>query len=340
MRVVLKGIHRVKRKLANGEMKVHFYAWRGGPAIEAKPGTPEFVREYHDAHASLRQPRAGTFMTIIAQYKAAPEFTSLAASTRRAYVAYIKLIEDGFGDLPVAALADRRVRGEFKTWRDSFAETPRKADYAWTTLARIMSFAKDRGIIATNPCERGGRLYVADRKDKIWTEQDIAAVLAVASSEIQLALVLALWSGQRQGDLLRLPWSAYETPYIRLRQSKGGRRVAMPAGAPLRTLLDATSRRGPLILTNTLGRPWTSDGFRTSWGKVCERAGIDGLTFHDLRGTAVVRLAIAGASVPQIAAVTGHSLKDVEAILDAHYLGRDIQLAEAAVLKLEARTKL
>lgn len=74
--------------------------------------------------------------------------------------------------------------------------------------------------------------------------------------------------------------------------------------------------------------------------KACERAGISGLTFHDLRGTAVVRLAIAGASVPQIAAVTGHSLKDVEAILDAHYLGRDIQLAEAAVLKLEARTKL
>lgn len=61
---------------------------------------------------------------------------------------------------------------------------------------------------------------------------------------------------------------------------------------------------------------------------------------HDLRGTAVGRLAIAGASVPQIAAVIGHSLKDVEAILDAHYLGRDIQLAEAAVLKLEARTKL
>jgi integrase len=74
--------------------------------------------------------------------------------------------------------------------------------------------------------------------------------------------------------------------------------------------------------------------------KACDRTGISGLTFHDLRGTAVVRLAIAGASVPQIAAVTGHSLKDVEAILDAHYLGRDIQLAEAAVLKLEARTKL
>ena len=43
---------------------------------------------------------------------------------------------------------------------------------------------------------------------------------------------------------------------------------------------------------------------------------------------------------PQIAAVTGHSFGDVESIRDAHYLGRDIQLAEAAVLKLEARTKL
>jgi integrase len=107
-----------------------------------------------------------------------------------------------------------------------------------------------------------------------------------------------------------------------------------------RPLLDSTVRRGPLILTNTRHRPWTSDGVRTSWGKSCDRAGITDLTFHDLRGTAVVRLAIAGASVPQIAAVTGHSLKDVEAILDAHYLGRDIQLAEAAMLKLEARTIL
>ena len=63
-------------------------------------------------------------------------------------------------------------------------------------------------------------------------------------------------------------------------------------------------------------RPWTSDGFRTSWSKACDRAGISGLTFHDLRGTAVVRLAIAGATVPEIATFTDHSLRDVEAILE------------------------
>src|SRR5262249_51202909 len=44
------------------------------------------------------------------------------------------------------------------------------ADYAWTVLQRILSVAKDRGKIKTNPCERGGRLYEADRSDKLWTD--------------------------------------------------------------------------------------------------------------------------------------------------------------------------
>jgi hypothetical protein len=180
----------------------------------------------------------------------------------------------------------------------------------------------------------------ADRADKVWGETEIAALLSVASKEIKLALVLALWTGQRQGDLLRLPWSSYDGGLVRSRQSKTGRRITMPAGARLKVLFDGTERRSPLILTNSYGRPWTSDGFRTSWSKACARAAVSGLTFHDLRGSAVVRLALAEATVPQIATFAGHSLKDVEAILDTHYLGRDIQVAEAAVLKLEKRTKL
>src|ERR1019366_2665955 len=118
------------------------------------------------------------------------------------------------------------------------------------------------------------------------------------------------------------------------------RRVPLPVGEPLRILLDRTARRSPMILTTIRGKPWTSDGFRTSWAKACKKAGITGLTFHDLRGSAVVRLALVDATVPQIATFTGHGLRDVEAILDAHYLGRDVKLAEIAVMKLETRTKL
>ena len=34
--------------------------------------------------------------------------------------------------------------------------------------------------------------------------------------------MLALWSGARQSDILRLPWSAYDGKHIRLRQGKTG----------------------------------------------------------------------------------------------------------------------
>ena len=278
MRVHLKGVHRVGMRLANGEIRTYYYAWRGGPRIDALPGTPDFIRSYQEAHASLRRPKAGTMMTLIAEFKGSADFRALAPSSIRAYLNYIKQVENEFGDMPLAALDDPRVRGEFKTWRDKFSNTPRTADYLWTTLARILSFSKDRGLISTNPCEGGGRLYTADRTDKFWRDEDIAKFLSSAKPEMALALMLALWTGQRQGDLLRLPWSAYDGSHFRLQQSKTGRRVIIPAGEPLKALLARTEARCPMILTTQRGKPWTSDGFRTSWGKACATAGIEGLT--------------------------------------------------------------
>lgn len=203
----------------------------------------------------------------------------------------------------------------------------------------MLSIAKDRGKIDRNVCERGGRLYVSDRADMIWEAEHIRAFIAVASPELQQALMLALWTGQRQGDLLRLPWSAYVDPHIRLLQSKTKRRVVVPAGGPLRATLAGMTKRSTTILTNTRGRSWTEDGFRTSWDKAATKAGISDLRFHDLRGTAVTRLALAKASVPQIASVTGHSLKEVESILDTHYLGGRLELAEQAMSLLEANVR-
>lgn len=46
MLVKIKGIHRVKRRLADGTTRVHYYAWRGGPAMTAAPHTEDFALEY------------------------------------------------------------------------------------------------------------------------------------------------------------------------------------------------------------------------------------------------------------------------------------------------------
>jgi integrase len=208
-------------------------------------------------------------------------------------------------------------------------------------LARVLSWAKGRGKITVNPCERGGRVYNETRVDFIWSEDDEAAFLRHAPAHLHLPLLLAAWTGQRQGDLLRLTWSAYDGSEIRLRQSKSVRRghkpvnVRIPIAGPLKAALDATPKRSPIILLNSDGRPWTSSGFRASWRKACAKAGIIDLTFNDLRGTAVTRLALAGCTEAEIVSTTGHSLNDVRSILDAHYLHRDPALARSAIAKLE-----
>ena len=118
-------------------------------------------------------------------------------------------------------------------------------------------------------------------------------------------------------------------------KSKTGARVVIPVGAPLKAALDAAQKHGPLILTNSRRRPWTSHGFQSSWRTAVKRAGIVGVTFHDLRGTAVTRLALVGCTEAEIATITGHSLRDVHSILDANYLHRDAALGESAIRKLE-----
>ena len=342
MRVRLKGINPVRKKLADGTVRTYWYAWKSGPPLRGEPGTPEFVASYNEAVAQRVMPPQGVILSILQGYQASENYRGLADSTRRGYIALIKRIEKDFGDFPLSALTDRRTRGVFMAWRDKIAANSgrRQADYAWSVLARVLSWALDRGLIAANPCTHGGRLYRGSRADKIWSADDEAAFLASAPAHLHLPLLLALWTGQRQGDLLRLSWSAYDGQRIRLRQSKTGARVVIPVGAPLKAALDATARKSPVMLVNSDGKPWTSDGFRASWRKACAASSVVGLTFNDLRGTAVTRLALVECTEAEIATITGHSLRDVRSILDANYLHRDPKLGENAIRKLEKGTKI
>lgn len=340
MRIRLKGIARTRKRLATGEYRIYWYAWRGGPRLQGNPGSPEFIASYNTAVSARLPTPKSNLAWIIDSYENSVAFHGLAPKTKKDYKRFLASICNKFGDCPTEALNDRRVRGDFLQWRDAIALTsPRQADYTISVFARVLSWAKDRAIIAENPLERPKRVWKGSRAEKVWSDEDEFKFLALASSQMALAFLLAVWTGQRQGDLLRLTWKAYDGESIRLRQSKTGRTVEVLVGSPLKMALDTTPRTSPYIIASGSNRPYTSDGFRASWGKACKRAGIKGLTFHDLRGTAVTRMAQTGCTELEIAAVTGHAVSDVTSILDKHYYSRDPSIAKRAIHKLEKRTK-
>src|ERR1700722_18298662 len=145
-----------------------------------------------------------------------------------------------FGDFPIKALVDPRARAVLLEWRDQLAKTSlRQADYAYGTLARILSWAHNRGLIAKNPCAKAGKLYHGNRASKIWNDEDVERFLRTSPIYLRLAMLLAINTGQRQGDLLRLPWSAYDGTTIKLRQRKTGAYVPIPVANALKNALDA-----------------------------------------------------------------------------------------------------
>lgn len=333
-RVNLKGVHTTSKRLSDGSLRRYYYAWKGGPRLIGEPGSPEFIASYEAAHARRRMPAPHLFRAIIADYKASRDFAELAPRTRKDYLKHISSIEEEFGDMPISALDDPRVTRAFLDWRDNLTCGARQADYAFTVLTRILSWARDRGLTSWRPPSRIKKLYHGNRSEMIWLPGDIGAFRQACSEELWWALVLGLETGQRQGDLLRLPWSNYDGAFIRLRQGKTGQRVEIPVTPTLRDLLAKIPRRAPQILTSTRGRPWSADGFRTAWRRAAREAGITDLTFNDLRGSAVVRLAEAGCTVPEIAAITGHTIRSAHGIIE-RYLPRTRELAMAAVAKLE-----
>ena len=267
--------------------------------------------------------------------------------------------EAEFGDMPMAALDDPRVRRDFMDWRESVARASgeREADNRLSAVSAMLTWAVERGQITANHLRGFKRLYHADRSEIIWLPAHVAAFMAVASIEMQRAMILAFHTGQRQGDLLRLPWSAYDGTTITLRQGKArrgrspGPPISVPCTAALRRMLDGMERTSPLILTTKTGQSFKKRYFARLWDETATAAGLESITlpgfdepvrlhFHDLRGTTVTLLSESGSTPQQIATITGHSLKTVHRILE-RYLARTSGLAEQAIFNWEnsPRTK-
>lgn len=350
MRVMLKGVHTVKKRLADGTERIYHYAWRGGPRLQGAPGSPEFIAAFNAATARTIDPEIATVGELIDHFACGktPEWRKLSPRTKADLDHAFRLARPKFGKMRLIAVNAHGARAEFKKWRDGIS-SDRTADKAWAGLRRLFNYAIDNEWIARNPCRAGGRRYRGSRADIIWTDADVQRFLAAAPAHMRTPFLIALWTGQRLGDILRLTWSAYDGRRIRLKQSKTGRNVSPLVAGELKRHLDAL-REGIgdadltaiHIVTNAHGRPWASTrSFGKSFARARAAAGLSGLTFHDLRGTAVTRMAMQpGTTTIKIASITGHSLKEVETILERHYLAAVQEMGDSVILRMNRERKL
>ena len=311
--------------------KRYNYAWRGGPRLLTKPGSPEFLRELQDRLDERKTGDRRKISGLCAMYRANDAWKNLSDKTRKNWSPWLDRIQDHFGNLSMASFDRPLIRQAIKAWRDKFKATPRSADVGLQVLSRLLSFGKEEGLLATNACADIPHLYKNDRASIIWTPEDLAQLAKHASKEIVWAAQLGALTGLRQADLLRLSWSHVGEHCISIRTNKTGRTAEIPLYAALTALLAEIPKRATTILTSTDGVPWKT-GFGASWQAAIKRAEID-KHFHDLRGTAATRLYLADQSIREIAQTMAWSEDRVEALIN-RYVKRD-ELMKDRVRRME-----
>jgi integrase len=310
-------------------------AWRAGQlaAVEA-----EGLRAQPD-----------TVGALIDGYKASRHWARLAPRTRRGYDQCLAILRDWAGAAPLAAITPRRVEALYA----SMYETRPSYANAVLRVARILfAFAVADERIADNPARKIRMAGVKSAAGRIWTAAEVEAFAAAADARgftsIATAVAINYWLGQRPSDVRELPRDAVAADgMIRLTQSKTGARVALPAGAvPVIAARLAADRRAwsdrrihptTLIADERTGGAYTENAFRRRFDVIRAQAAagrpeMRDIQFRHLRHTAVTRLAEAGCTTPEIAAITGHSLAGVDQILE-RYLVRTETLARRAFAK-------
>lgn len=284
--------------------------------------------------------------------KSSPRWKKLGANSRRDYKSKLAIFEAEFGDIAVAALR----KSDLYTWWEELY-TARGHAMANGTLAVVrllLSYAVMKDWRHDNPAIKLGLETVAPRC-VVWSPSEIERLVATADAmghaSIGDAVVVALHTGQREGDCLALKWQKAADGRAIFKQGKTGARVVVPFTPALeRRLAEIQARRASqavvpldaeIVLEERTGLPYTPNRFSKLFRKVRvraaegeENAAIADKMFLDLRDTAVTRLALAGCTVPEIRAITGHTLETVHQVLQ-HYLALDDRMAASGIERLK-----
>jgi integrase len=302
------------------------------------PASLEFWAEYQrltGQSVAPEAPQGGTFDALIAGYKAAPEFTMRTARTLSEYTRHLNTISRIWGHRLVRGVRAKHVL----ELRDAFAETPTKADHLVSVLSLLIAWGIPRDYADINPCREISDLAQSDGYPP-WEEADIDYAQGQLAAHLWRVAAVALYTGQRQSDVLKMDWSAIAAggDEIRVRQDKTRKPLWIPIHRELRPVLDRLEKVSTRILTNSRRLPWAS-GFKAAWQNEMSKPVFAAfrerrLVFHGLRKSSVVMLLEAGCTDAEVAAITGQWRQMVE-----HYsiMVNQRKLARSAILKWQAK---
>lgn len=304
----------VRHRLADGTVKEYTYSIK-------KPKKRQ----------SLYEPN--TIGALLLAYEGSPEWDALAKSTKAARRIYLRELH------PLKHYAATGLNRKIVlNFRDQIAKYRGKgaADVFTHSVRALLSWAVEREWIAHNPVTRVRNLSTGTLPT--WTEAEARLAMRDLPEPWRRAVVLAYHTGQRLTDLTRMNWSAYDGAVIRLVQQKTKIALVIPAALELQAELVAWARdrSTTTILAGPTGKPWLAQTLSSYLSRELDRIGIARrLTIHGLRKLAATRLAEAGCSAHEIAAITGHKTL---AMVQSYTRAADQErMAVAAVIRLQAK---
>jgi integrase len=218
------------------------------------------------------------------------------------------------------------------------AEKPENANGLRKALRAMMKHAVETGVCADDPTRDVRAVRVKSDGFHSWTDAEIAQFEKhhPIGSRARLALALLLYTGQRRSDVVHMGRQHVRIGALFVRQVKTGAELAIPILPELGAIIAATATDHLTYLTTHFGQPFTAAGFGNWFRAQCDAVDLKHCSTHGLRKAEARRLAEAGCTEHEIAAITGHaSLREITRYTKAADQKR---LAVAAMNKMKSGT--
>jgi integrase len=180
----------------------------------------------------------------------------------------------------------------------------------------VLAKAVEWEMIADNPFRGVHNLRVATRLDRVLTAEEETRLLTacdqVRSHFLKPAIILAIHTGLRRGELLGLEWSridfARKTIHIINAKSSAGDRMIPMNQTTFVVLSDlAKERQSEFVFASNRNIGHQFHDLKRGFKKALQISNIWGLRWHDLRHTFASRLIRAGVDLITVQLLMGHS---------------------------------